>query len=190
MSTETPGPSAAHATTELGRSWGWVLAAGIAWFLAGLVTLVWPGVTILALVIILGVFLLFAGATELGWSFAARHNKGWGLLLFRGIVDVIAGVVVLAWPAATALVLALILGFWLLIYAAMTLWFAYQQRGERPQTGHFVAKGVIAIVAAAITVAWPGVTILVIALVIGIALVLKGVVLMRLAFALRRTRTA
>src|SRR2546430_17661413 len=105
MSTETPGPSAAHATTELGRSWGWVLAAGIAWFLAGLVTLVWPGVTILALVIILGVFLLFAGATELGWSFAARHNKGWGLLLFRGIVAAIPGMRGLAWPAPTALVL-------------------------------------------------------------------------------------
>ncbi len=190
MSTETPKPTAAQMTAELGRSWGWVLAAGIAWFLAGVLTLVWPGVTILALVIILGVFLLFAGATELGWSFAERHHKGWGLLLFRGIVDVIAGVVVLAWPAATALVLALILAAWLLLYAAMTLWFAYQHRGERPHTGHFVAKGVTAVAAAAITVAWPGVTILVIALVIGIALVLKGVILTRLAFVLRRARTA
>src|SRR2546423_13281097 len=190
MSTETPGPTAAQMTTDLGRSWGWVLAAGIAWFLAGLVTLVWPGVTILALVIILGVFLRCAGGTEPGWSFAARHNKGWGLLLFRGIVDVIAGIVVLAWPAATALVLALILGFWLLVYAAMTLWFAYQHRGERPQTGHFVAKGIIAIVAAAITVAWPGATVLVIAFGVGIALELKGVVLLGLAFALCRKRAA
>jgi uncharacterized membrane protein HdeD (DUF308 family) len=190
MSAETPGPTAAQATTELGRRWGWVLAAGIAWFLAGVLTLVWPGATVLALVIILGVFLLFAGAMELGWAFAERHSPGWGLLLFRGIVDVIAGVVVLAWPAATALVLALLLAAWLLVYAAITLWYAYQHRGERPQTGHFVAKGITAVVAAAITVAWPEITILVIALVIGIALVLRGVILMRLAFVLRRTRTA
>src|SRR6266540_7481444 len=190
MST-TPPPADARVTAiDLRRSWGFVLALGIACVVAGVLTLVWPGVTILALVIVLGVFLLFAGASELGWSFAERHHKGWGLLLFRGIVDVIAGVVVLAWPAATALVLALILAAWLLLYAAMTLWFAYQHRGERPHTGHFVAKGVTAVVAAAITVAWPGVTILVIALVIGIALVLKGVILTRLAFVLRRARTA
>lgn len=189
MSTTPTGPTAAQVTPELGRSWGWVLVAGIASFLAGLVTLVWPGVTVLALVIILGIFLLFAGATELGWAIAERHEKGWGLLLFRGIVDVIAGIVVLAWPAATALVLALLLAAWLLVYAAITLWYAYQHRGERPHTGHFLAKGIVAIVVAIITVAWPSITILVIAFVIGIALVLQGVILMRLAFVLRRART-
>ena len=75
------------------------------------------------------------------------------------------------------------------MYAAITLWYAYRHRGERPHTGHFLAKGIVAIVVAVITVAWPGITILVIALAIGIALIIQGVILMRLAFVLRRART-
>ena len=189
MSATPAEPTAAQVAARLGRSWGWVLVAGIASFLAGVVSVFWPGVTVLALVIVLGVFLLFAGATELGWAVAERHEKGWGVLLFRGIVDVIAGIVVLAWPGATALVLALLLAAWLLVYAAITLWYAYRHRGERPHTGHFLAKGIVAIVVAVITVAWPGITILVIALAIGIALIIQGVILMRLAFVLRRART-
>jgi uncharacterized membrane protein HdeD (DUF308 family) len=72
----------------------------------------------------------------------------------------------------------------------MTIWYAYRHRGERPHTGHFVAKGITALVAAAITVAWPGVTVLVVALVIGVALVFEGAVLIRLAFTLRRQPAA
>jgi uncharacterized membrane protein HdeD (DUF308 family) len=190
MSTTQPEPAVEVTRFDVRRSWPFVLAVGIVSLLAGVLTLVWPGATVLALVIVLGVFLLFAGVTEIGWAIAERHTEGWGLILFRGIVDVIAGIVVLAWPAATALVLALLLAAWLLVYAAMTLWYAYRHRGERPHTGHFVAKGVVAIIAAVITIVWPGITILVIALVIGIALVIKGAVLIRFAFILRRQPAA
>ena len=96
------------------------------------------------------------------------------------------GIVVLAWPDVTALVLALLLAIWLFFYAAMTLWYAYRHRGDRPHTGHFLAKGIAALVAAAITVVWPGITILVVALVIGFMLLFWGVVLTRFAFVLRR----
>jgi uncharacterized membrane protein HdeD (DUF308 family) len=72
----------------------------------------------------------------------------------------------------------------------MSLWYAYKHRGERPHTGHFVAKGVAALVAAVITIVWPDITVLVVALVIGIALVIKGAVLIRFAFILRRQPAA
>jgi uncharacterized membrane protein HdeD (DUF308 family) len=190
MSTTPPEPAVRVTTIDFRRSWPFVLAVGILSFLAGLITIVWPGVTILALVFVLGVFLLVAGGAEIGWSIAERHAPGWGMILFRGIIDLITGIVVLAWPDVTALVLALLLAFWLLLYAVTTLWYAYRHRGERPHTGHFVAWGIAALVAGVITVAWPGVTVLVVALVIGIALVFEGAVLIRLAFTLRRQPAA
>src|SRR5216684_2813368 len=169
MSATPPPPMRVEVTKiDLRRSWGFVLAFGIASVVAGLLTLVWPGVTILALVVVLGVFLLFAGAVEIGWSLSERHTAGWKIILVRGIINVITGAIVLAWPAITVLALALLLAAWLLIYAAMTLWYAYRHRGQLPHTGHFVAKGIAALVAAVITIAWPGVTVLVIALVIGL----------------------
>jgi uncharacterized membrane protein HdeD (DUF308 family) len=171
---------------DLRHSWGFVLALGIACVIAGMVTLVWPGVTILALVIVLGVFLLFAGSSEIGWALAERRIEGWKVILARGIIDVITGLIVLLWPDVTALALALILAAWLFVYAAMTLWYAYRHRGERPRRGHFVAKGVAALVAAVITVAWPGITALVVAIVLGVELVVYGVVLIQLGLSLRR----
>jgi uncharacterized membrane protein HdeD (DUF308 family) len=187
MSTTPPSePAVGVVRVDTRRSWPWVLALGIAAFVAGLITLVWPGVTVLALVFVLGVFLLFAGGAEIGWSIAERHTQGWGFILFRGIVDLVTGIVVLAWPDVTALVLALLLAFWLFFYAALTLWYAYRHRGDRPHPGHFLAKGIAALVAAVITVVWPGITILVVALVIGFMLLFWGVVLIRFAFVLRR----
>jgi uncharacterized membrane protein HdeD (DUF308 family) len=192
MSTTTPPsePAVQVTTVDVRRSWPWVLALGILSLIAGIITLVWPGVTVYALVFVLGVFLIVAGGAEIGWSIAERHTDGWGFILFRGIVDVIAGIVVLAWPDVTALVLALLLAAWLFVYAAMSLWYAYRHRGERPHTGHFVAKGIAALVVAVITVAWPGITILVVALVIGFMLIFWGVVLTRFAFVLRRQPAA
>lgn len=177
-------------TVDVRRSWPWVLALGILALIAGLITLVWPSVTVYALVFVLGVFLIVAGGAEIGWSIAERHTDGWGFILFRGIVDLIAGVVVLAWPDVTALVLALLLAAWLFVYAVMSLWYAYRHRGDRPHTGHFVAKGIAALVAAVITVAWPSITILVVALVIGFMLLFWGAVLTRFAFVLRKQPVA
>ncbi|HMF04548.1 MAG TPA: HdeD family acid-resistance protein [Acidimicrobiia bacterium] len=192
MSTMPPPsePAAEVTTVDVRRSWPWVLALGILSLIAGIITLVWPSVTVYALVFVLGVFLIVAGGAEIGWSIAERHTDGWGFILFRGVVDLIAGIVVLAWPDVTALVLALLLAAWLFVYAAMTLYYAYRHRGERPHTGHFVAKGIAALVVAVITVAWPGITILVVALVIGFMLIFWGAVLTRFAFVLRRQPAA
>jgi uncharacterized membrane protein HdeD (DUF308 family) len=192
MST-TPPPSEAVVevgTVDVHRSWPWVLALGILALISGVITLVWPSVTVYALVFVLGVFLIVAGCAEIGWSLAERRTGGWGFILFRGIVDFVAGIVVLAWPNVTALVLALLLAAWLFVYAAMSLWYAYRHRGDRPHTGHFVAKGIAALVVAVITVAWPSITILVVALVIGFMLIFWGVVLTRFAFVLRRQPAA
>ena len=175
---------------DVHRSWPWVLALGIFSLIAGLITLVWPSVTVYALVFVLGVFLIVAGSAEIGWSIAERHTDGWGLILFRGIVDFVAGIVVLAWPSVTVFVLALLLAAWLFLYAAMSFLYAYRHRGDRLHTGHFVAKGIAALVVAVITVAWPSITILVVALVIGFMLLFWGVVLTRFAFVLRRQPAA
>jgi uncharacterized membrane protein HdeD (DUF308 family) len=187
---EHPAPSAVVVQVGSRHGWRFVFGVGVAALIAGLITVVWPGVTVLALVIVLGIYLLIAGASEVAWALAERPIPGWGLLLTRGIVNLLAGVVVLAWPSATAWALALLLAAWLLVYAVVTLWYAYRYRGQRPHRGHFVAKGIAALVAAVVTIAWPGITVLVVALVIGLQLLFSGIVLIRLALELRRTPPA
>src|SRR5215210_3228155 len=190
MSSTPPQPEGVEVTTvDFRRSWGFVLALGIASVVAGLITLIWPGVTVLALVFVLGVFLLVAGVSEVGWALAERHTEGWKVILARGIIDVITGVIVLAWPGITVLALALVLAAWLFVYGGMTLWYAYRHRDDRPHTGHFAVTGAIAIVAGLITVVWPGITVLAGAIVRGIALSFYGGIMIALALDLRRGPT-
>src|SRR5258705_13562569 len=96
--TPPPEPAVEVIRVDTRRSWPWVLALGIAALVAGVITVVWPGVTVLALVVVLGVFLLIAAGTEIGWSIAERHTPGWGFILFRRILGLITGIVGLAWP--------------------------------------------------------------------------------------------
>ena len=101
----------------------------------------------------------------------------------------ITGIIVLAWPDITVLALALVLAAWLFVYGGMTLWYAYRHRDDRPHTGHFAVKGAIAIVAGLITVVWPGITVLAVAIVLGIALIFYGGIMIALALNLRRQPT-
>src|SRR6185312_16092042 len=63
--------------------WGWQVVQGVASLLAGLVALFWPGPTVLALVLIIGVWSIVRGAAEIVEALAARRmgSTSWGWLL-------------------------------------------------------------------------------------------------------------
>src|SRR2546429_7046381 len=109
MSTTPPEPAVQITRVDFRRSWPFVLAVGILSLLAGLITIVWPGVTILALVFVLGVFLLVAGGAEIGWAIPEPHAPGRGMILFRGNVDRIARINGLTLQDVTTLVLTTLL---------------------------------------------------------------------------------
>jgi uncharacterized membrane protein HdeD (DUF308 family) len=57
---------------RLGRHWGWVLAYGILTLLAGILVLAFPGLTLLGLAVILGIWLLVFGIMEMTAAFRLR----------------------------------------------------------------------------------------------------------------------
>ena len=76
----------------------------------GIVALAWPGVTVLALVILFAIYAFIAAGMEAVKAFSSeRAGPVMGHLLL-GLVDVGAGVIALAWPGPTALVLVLLVG--------------------------------------------------------------------------------
>src|SRR3954462_7255542 len=84
---------------------GAVLVAG------GILAAVWPGVTLFTLALITGMSLIIHGAARVGVAVVGRAEiPGWGWLVLAGAVNVVIGVLAIAWPEATVLVLSLILG--------------------------------------------------------------------------------
>ena len=78
----------------------------------GIVALAWPGVTVLALVILFAIYAFIAAGMEAVKAFSSeRAGPVMGHLLL-GLVDVGAGMIALAWPGPTALVLVLLVGAW------------------------------------------------------------------------------
>jgi uncharacterized membrane protein HdeD (DUF308 family) len=111
-----------HSTTKeinmqqlIGNFRTMVLFRGIAAILFGIVALVWPGPSLVVLVLLFGVFAVISGITAVAAALRNRGEQGWGLLLFEGILGILAGVVALVWPGITALAFLFLLAAWAII---------------------------------------------------------------------------
>src|SRR5437016_13127917 len=91
------------------------LFRGIAAILFGILTFVWPNLTLSVLVLLFGVFAVVSGITAVAAALRNREVPGWGLLLFEGILGILAGVVALVWPGITALAFLYLLAAWAII---------------------------------------------------------------------------
>jgi uncharacterized membrane protein HdeD (DUF308 family) len=90
---------------------GWVAWLDAALLIgAGIVVLVWPDITLWALAVLAGAALLVAGLLRVAMAFYNRNDPDWTLDLGIGAFGIVLGAVVLAWPDATLVVLALSLG--------------------------------------------------------------------------------
>lgn len=85
-------------------------------------------ITLLALALLLGIFWIISGAVELFTALSHRGTRGRGWTATMGILSILAGIVVLVYPSITLVVLAVVLGIWLLIFGAMQIFLAFQIR--------------------------------------------------------------
>ena len=85
-------------------------------------------VTLLALALLLGIFWVVNGAVELFSALSHREMQGRGWTAFMGLLSVVSGVIVLAYPGISLRVLAVVLSIWLLVYGVMLILLASQIR--------------------------------------------------------------
>ena len=104
--------------------WWILLLWGIFALLIGIAFLFSPGVTTVLLITFMGAYWLVGGLFALGSLFIDRTNRGWKL--FLGIINILAGVVILLYPLySTAFVLSffvIFVGFWACFVGASHLY--------------------------------------------------------------------
>src|SRR3954452_19460502 len=90
----------------LSRHWWAVALRGVAAILFGVLALVWPGITIFALVVVFGAYVLVDGAFTLVAAFGSRDGGSPGAtrpwLFSRGIAGILTGIIAAVWPGITA----------------------------------------------------------------------------------------
>jgi uncharacterized membrane protein HdeD (DUF308 family) len=99
------------------------LIAGVVLIAGGILAAVWPDITLWALAVVVGIDLIISGVARIVGALSLRV-EGWGWLLFGGILSLVVGVLALAWPEATILVLGLLLGLRLLLFGIAEIMFA------------------------------------------------------------------
>jgi uncharacterized membrane protein HdeD (DUF308 family) len=85
-------------------------------------------VTLLALALLLGIFWVVNGTVELFSALSHREMQGRGWTAFMGLLSIVSGIIVLAYPGISLRVLAVVLSIWLLVYGVMLILLAFQVR--------------------------------------------------------------
>lgn len=169
---------------RLGRSWTWILGSAIATLVPGLLVLVWPDETLHVLAVLIGLYLLVAGAFRFVSVFA-WHAPGERLLgVLMAVLYVLAGVLCLRHPLQTIAALSLIVGVVWLVTGILTLYTAITAE-DLPHRAFVLGAAVVAIVAGIVVLALPAESARALTRLLGLWLVLLGLFELVLALAWR-----
>ena len=145
-----------------------LIVRGVLALAVGVIALAWPQVTVLALVILFAVYAFMAGGLEAMRAFSSRSAGPVAGHLLLGLVDLAAGVVALAWPGPTALVLVLIVGSWAVAAGVLETAAAFV-RGEPAGTrALFILGGLVSMAFGVVLFAHPGAGALTLAVLFGL----------------------
>lgn len=157
------------------RNWGWLLTLGIALFILGLLALSMTITSTIATVFVLGLLLLIAGVFEISNAF---HRKGHGgafwFHLFTGVLDIVTGILLIAFPLAGAAALTMILAIFFLVGGLVR--FFGSLFTKLPNRGWAILSGVIDVILGIVLLAsWPVSALWFLGMVVGIGLIFRGI---------------
>ncbi|HZE41743.1 MAG TPA: HdeD family acid-resistance protein [Stackebrandtia sp.] len=181
----TPGNETTAAMNDLlARSWGLLVFRGVIALVFGIMALVWPGVTLVALVILWGAYAFVDGISTLAMAFTGRGGERW-IMVVMGIVGIVAGLIAFAWPGITAVMLLIMIAAWAIVTGAMHLLTAWRLRGEMTGNWLLVLDGLAGIALGIVLFVNPGTGALAMVLVIGALAVAWGVFTLVLGLRMR-----
>ncbi len=114
--------------------WGLLLLNGLLGILIGVIAAVWPGITVLAFVFMVGAWALLSGGLMFGAALGMKISHGRWWLVFGAIISIVYGLLLFASPLIGALVLTWWLSAYALVFGVTLIALAFRlrrRRGER-----------------------------------------------------------
>jgi uncharacterized membrane protein HdeD (DUF308 family) len=179
-------PLAAADMAPLRAKWGWILALGIVYVIAGLVALGSVVMATVASVLIVGVMMIVAGIAEIINAFQC---KGWGRFLIwvlLGALYIVAGFITFENPLFAAAILTLLLGASLVASGIMRIILAFSMKREQPWIWVLLSSIVTLLLGLSILAHWPVSSVYILGIFLGIDLVMAGAGWIGLSLALHR----
>jgi uncharacterized membrane protein HdeD (DUF308 family) len=111
--------------------WGWLIVEGVVDLVAGVIAVIWPLITIVAFVFLLGAWAIVTGVLLFGASFRLHIAHGRWLMALAGAISVVWGVLAILWPITGALTLTWLLAAYALFFGVVLLFLAFRLRSRR-----------------------------------------------------------
>jgi uncharacterized membrane protein HdeD (DUF308 family) len=178
------GPGAGIA--PLRAKWGWIVALGVVYVVAGVIALGSVVMATVATVIIVGVMMIIAGVAEVINAFQVRTWGRFFFWLILGVLYIVAGFVAFESPLLTAVWLTLFLGAALVASGVVRIFLAFNMRHGSPWI--WVAlSGLITLLLGVIILAhWPDSALYTLGIILGVDLVFAGAGWIGLGMGLRQ----
>lgn len=175
--------------TMLSKNW-WVLALrGVIAILFGIALLLFPPAVITTMVLFFGAYALVDGVGNIYTAFQNRTQPRWWVTLLEGIIGVIAGILVFAYPLFAAISAAYfvlyVIAFWSVSTGIMQVVQAVQLRKEIEGEFWLGLSGLLSVLFGIFLILRPESGILALLTVVSIYSIIFGVMLIILAFRVR-----
>lgn len=107
----------------------WLALVGVFGIAAGLLTLFWPQITALVLLLFIAAWAIVTGILEIVGAIRLRHEiEGEWWLIASGVLSVTFGVLLVLWPGAGALAMVLVIGSFAILLGILLIGFALRLR--------------------------------------------------------------
>ena len=166
-----------------------LIARGILALAVGIMALAWPGVTVLALVILFAVYAFIAAGLEAMRAFGSAQAGPVARHLLLGLADLTAGVIALTWPGPTALVLVLIVASWAAVAGLAEIAAAFRAGELAGTRALFILGGLVSVAFGVVLFAHPGIGAITLALLFGLYGLIYGTSVLARGIELRQTRS-
>ncbi|WP_336206185.1 HdeD family acid-resistance protein [Nonomuraea sp. LPB2021202275-12-8] len=169
----------------LARTWWLVLIRGIAAIIFGILALIWPGITLLVLVVFFGAYAIVDGIFSIMSAF--RHgarSRAWSII--SGIIGILAGIVAFIWPGITSLALLYVIAFWAILTGVAQIVDGIQLRKEIDNEWMLILGGALSVIFGILLLLWPAAGMLSLVWLIGIFAILFGIALVALSFRVKK----
>jgi uncharacterized membrane protein HdeD (DUF308 family) len=163
-----------------------LLWRGLLAIAVGILSVVWPGITVGAFVIVFAVYAILAAGTDVARAFSSdRAGPVVGYLLLA-LISLAAGVVALVWPDITAYALTIWVAAWALVAGIIEVAMAFRSDERAGGRAMWALSGLVSVALGAVLAYRPDIGALTLATVFGLFSIFYGITALTLAAQARR----
>jgi uncharacterized membrane protein HdeD (DUF308 family) len=167
--------------SRIAANWWLFLVMGVVSTVAGVLAIVYPDITLLAIGIFAGVSLLFIGALELVDAIAGAPDSR-ALSAIVGVLSMLAGLICLKRPGESLLALVIVLGAYLVVTGIVRFVRSFAEPEDRAL---LLGLAIIDVILGILILSLPGLSLATLAILFAISLIARGIFAIVAAFRLR-----